>query len=104
MENIVEVVIFDVKTGKEKEFEEASKNFAEFIKTQEGYVRRWYFRNKIHPNRFVHCTEYRDRKTGENIIEQYKKKVGVEKFNNYFELLRRMPVIEWHEVWFPENL
>lgn len=103
MGNIVEVVIFDIKIGREKDFEEASIQFAEFIKNEKGYLRRWYFREKLIGRRYVHCTEYSNREMAENIIDKYKNKVGVEKFNNFFGMLRRMPVIEWHEVWHPED-
>jgi hypothetical protein len=102
MSNPVEIVIFDVKRGKEKEFEEGAKIFAEFITKQEGYIRKWYFREKFHSGRYIHCTEYSNRELGEHIIEKYKQEIGLEKFNNFFAMLRRMPVIEWHEVWLPE--
>ena len=98
---VVEIVIFDVKKGKEVEFEEGSKTFADFVATQEGYVRRWYFREKLFPGRYIHCTEYKDRDSGQDIIGNYKKVIGVEKFNYFFNLLKRMPKIEWHEIWLP---
>ncbi len=99
MSNLVEIVIFDVKRGKEKEFEEAAKRFAEFIKKQKGYVKMWYFKEKYHSGRYIHCTEYMTRETGEHIIEDYKQEVGLEQFNKFFAMLRRMPVVEWYEIW-----
>ena len=99
MSNLVEIVIFDVKRGKEKDFEERGKIFAEFIKKQEGYIKRWYFREKFQSGRYIHCTEYSSRESGENIIEKYKQEEILGKFNSFFAMLRRMPVIEWHEIW-----
>jgi len=99
--SVIEIVIFDIKLGKEEEFEQAAKTFAEFIEKEEGYIKKWYFKEKLLPGRYIHCTEYENREAGQKIIEKYKKEIGVEKFNGFFNLLRRMPLIEWHEIWLP---
>ncbi len=100
MSNLVENSYIRCQTWKRKRSsKKTAKRFAEFIKKAERICKNVVFQGKIPLGRYIHCTEYMTRETGEHIIEDYKQEVGLEQFNKFFAMLRRMPVVEWYEIW-----
>jgi len=97
LDTIVEVVIFHVKPHKQEEFKEAMKIWVQHIREQPGFVKYSYLKSVGVPGVIIQILEFQYKFIAQDVLEKYREKIGDEKFNSFFNMLHKKPVIEYYE-------
>jgi len=97
VDTIIEIVIFHIKPHKQVEFREAMKQWVSHIKEQPGFVAYSYLRSVSDPCVLIQILEFQYKFVAQEGLKKYREKIGEEKFQSFYHLLHKEPVIEYYE-------